>query len=150
MAKPLPQTDDICLLFLNESSDTATAVANLKMNAAEIKLDTLIYGADLVAQGFGHSATDPAVPDIIVRPQLGTCYTTSKAKTAEHGGLSDDDRHVACFVSNPKLKKTVYTDTVSTRQVAVTILNALGIGAGGLQGAVKEGTKALDGFTEGW
>jgi hypothetical protein len=32
------------------------------------------------------------VPDIIVQPDLGVIYTTSTAKIAEHGGLSNDDR----------------------------------------------------------
>ena len=86
------------------------------------------------------------MPHIIVRPNLGTCYTTSKAKIAEHGGFSDDDRKVACFVSNPGLKKQVVSHRVSTRQVAPTILKALGLKPKSLQAVVKEGTTVLDGF----
>ena len=111
-----------------------------------MKIQELIYGPQLISMGYGNPATDPAVPDIIVRPELGTCYTTSNAKIAEHGGLSDDDRHVACFVSNPMLKKTKYTDQVNTTQVAPTILKALGLNLTELKGAVIEGTKPLDGF----
>jgi hypothetical protein len=97
--------------------------------------------------GFGDPTKDPAVPNIIIRPTLGTCYTTSKSKIAEHGGMSDDDTHVACFISNPGLKKTKYTNKVNTTQVAPTIMKALKLKASSLKGAVIEGTMALDGFT---
>ena len=96
--------------------------------------------------GFGNSLTDLAIPDIIVRPKLGTCYPTSMAKTAEHGGLSDDDRKVACFVSSPGLKRSLFGERVSTKQIGPTILKALGLATDELQGAVKEGIKPLEGF----
>jgi hypothetical protein len=140
------QTDDIGLFFLNHSSDTAAVVADLTKQKAALKIDEIIYGPALIAQGFGDPTKDPAVPDIIVRPHLGTCYYTGTAKTAEHGGLSVDDRKVACFVSNPSLKKTVYTQQVSTKQVAPTILHALGLDPKALKGVVAEGTKTLPGF----
>ena len=100
----------------------------------------------MIAEGFGDPTKDPAVPDIIVAPELGVIYTTSKAKIAEHGGISVDDRHVACFASSPLLKKTKFTKKVSTKQVAATVLSALGLDPGALQGVKAEGTKVLDGF----
>jgi len=87
-----------------------------------------------------------AVPDIIVQPELGIIYTTSKKKIAEHGGLSDDDRHVACFVSNPGLQKKKFSGPASTKQVGPTILTALGLDPKDLQGAVIEGIEVLEGF----
>jgi hypothetical protein len=134
-------------MFLNDSSDTAAVVGDLWSNKAALKISDVIYGSGLISQGFGDPKKDPAVPDIIIIPELGTCYTTSTAKTAEHGGLSDDDRHVACFVSNPSLKKTVFTDLVSTKQVAPTILQALGLNPKSLEGVVAEGTGVLPGFS---
>ena len=131
---------------MNHSSDTAAAVANLNAKKAALKINETISGAALIAQGFGDPTKDPAVPDIIVRPNLGTCYYSGKAKTAEHGGLSDDDRKVACFVSNPSLKKTVYSQQISTKQVAPTILKVLGLNPSALKGVVAEGTKLLPGF----
>jgi hypothetical protein len=40
----------------------------------EMKISTTYFGKELIAMA---SATlmDPVVPDIIVRPELGTCYT---------------------------------------------------------------------------
>jgi hypothetical protein len=83
------------------------------------------------------------VPDIIVKPKLGVIYTTSAAKVAEHGGISVDDRNVACFVSNPKLSKAEIGTYVETKQIAPVILKALGLDPSKLAGAVAEGTKPL-------
>ena len=140
------QADDIALIFLKNHADTQTAVNNLENARVALKIDDIIFGHRLISEGFGNPLTDTAVPDIIVRPQLGVIYTTSKAKIAEHGGISNDDRHVACFVSNPKLKKTQFKNQVSTKQVAPTILAALGLDVNALQGAKIEGTKVLNGF----
>ncbi|OQO14036.1 hypothetical protein B0A48_00912 [Cryoendolithus antarcticus] len=139
-------SDDIALIFLENAADTATATANLRAHAAEGKIRSVIWGANLTASGFGDPATDPAVPNIIVQPELGIIYTNSHAKVAEHGGLSSDDRQVACFVSNPRLRKQVFDERVATTQVAPTVLHALGIQTSLLQGAVQEGTQILPGF----
>ncbi|KAK0513337.1 hypothetical protein JMJ35_004323 [Cladonia borealis] len=77
---------------------------------------------------------------------LGVIYTTSTAKIAEYGGLSDDDRKVACFASAKGLKKLVINDTVSTKQIGPTVLKVLGLNPEDMQGAKAEGTKALKGF----
>ena len=139
-------SDTIALLWLANQSETATAVAGLQKNAQALKIKDIIYGTRLVTEGYGNPLADPAVPDIIVNPENGVIYTNSKSKIAEHGGLHDDDRHVACFVSNPNLKRQVFTNQVSTKQVAPTIMKALGLDPNALQGVVEEGTKPLNGF----
>ncbi|MCJ1270324.1 hypothetical protein MMC22_010220 [Lobaria immixta] len=139
-------SDDIALLFLKNQDDTEKAVRNLNQNREKAAIQDIISGQRQTYLGYGDPKTDPAVPDIIVRPDLGVCYSLSQKKIAEHGGLSDDDRKVACFVSNPKLKKTKYHHRVSTKQVAPTILKALGYNPGELQGVVAEKTRLLDGF----
>jgi predicted AlkP superfamily pyrophosphatase or phosphodiesterase len=143
----LSQTsDDVALLFLNNSADTQTAANNLKAGATKGEIAYIIYGSNLTASGYGDPAKHPAVPDIIVQPNLGVIYTNSNAKIAEHGGLSIEDRKVACFVSNPKLKKRVFTQRVDTTQVGPTIVKGLGFDPEELQGAKAEGTKLLPGF----
>ena len=124
----------------------AKAVENLNRNRTALRIQEIISGQQLTAKGFGDPLEDPAVPDIIVQPDLGTIYTTSKKKIAEHGGLTDDDRHVACFVSNPSLNKKKIAKQTSTEQVGPTILKALGLDPKELQGAVAEGTDVLDRF----
>jgi arylsulfatase A-like enzyme len=143
----LSQTsDDIALLFLNNSADTKTAAANLRAGAAKGEIASVIAGEEIKAAGYGDPAKDPSVPDIIVQPNLGVIYTNSKTKIAEHGGFSTEDRKVACFVSNPKLKKRQFMERVYTTQVGPTILNALGIDPNELEGVKVEATKVLPGF----
>ena len=139
-------TDDIALIFLKDQSTLQKSVQALEANSAKLQINDIIYGDRLMDMGFGNPKTDPAVPDIIVRPQLGVIYTTSTKKIAEHGGLSDDDRKVACFASAPGLKKHVIDQKLSTRQVATTVLKVLGLDTGKLQGASAEGTRTLQGF----
>lgn len=142
-------SDDIALIFLNNSADTATAAASLQAGAQKGRIREVIWGKELIDRGFGDPATDSAVPDIIVAPDVGIIYTASRVndKVEEHGGLSRDDRLVACFVSNPRLKKRIFNERVYTTQVGPTILTALGISPELLQGAVEEGTEVLPGFT---
>lgn len=139
-------TDDIALIFLEDQSTLNTAVKNLNAARGTLQIQDIIYGDNLTDQGYGNPLKDPAVPDIIIRPQLGVIYTTSTKKIAEHGGLSDDDRKVACFVSSPKLHKASYDQQVSTRQVAPTILKALGLNPGELEGVRIQGTQPLPEF----
>lgn len=139
-------TDDIALIFLEDQSTLNTAVKNLNAARGTLQIQDIIYGDSLTDQGYGNPLKDSAVPDIIIRPELGVIYTTSKKKIAEHGGLSDDDRKVACFVSSPKLRKASYDQRVSTRQVAPTVLKALGLNPAELQGVRIQGTQPLPEF----
>jgi hypothetical protein len=141
-------SDDIALIFLENHADTDAAVAGLNKQRSALAIQDIIYGPQLIAQGFGDPLKDPAVPDIIVRPVEGIIYTKSTAKIAEHGGINEDDRHVACFVSAQNLKKTKFPCRVSTKSVAPTILKALGLDANQLQGAKAEGTQVLTGFED--
>ena len=138
-------TDDIALIFLNNSADTAQAVKDFEAGAREAEIRAIIWGQNLTDSGFGNPDIDPAVPNIIVQPELGVVYTTS-VEDAEHGGISRDDRLVACMLSNPKLKKRVFGEKVYTTQVGPTILKGLGIDHKLLQGAAAEGTTVLLGF----
>ena len=135
-------TDDIALIWLNETSDIAAAVANLNAKSSSLAIQEIIYGQSLIDQGFGDPSKSPRVPHIIVRPTLGVVFSKA-TKVAEHGGLSDDDRHVTCLVSNPKLSKQVVTARVETKQVGPSILAALNLDVNVLQAAVSEGTVVL-------
>ena len=106
-----------------------------------------IYVTHTRIAGFGTPINNPFVPDIIVQPDLGIIYTTSKKKVEEHGGLSADDRNVACFVSSPRIRKArKFTQRIFTTQIAPLILEALGIDGGELEGVRAEGTEILPGF----
>ena len=139
-------TDDVALIFLEDQSTLSEAVQGLKKATSELQIQDIIYGPRLTGMGFGDPLKDTAVPDIIIRPELGVIYTTSKAKIAEHGGLSDDDSHIACFVSGGGLEKKVFHQRVSTRQIAPTALKVLGLDPEKLDGVRAEGTPLLEGF----
>ncbi|HEY3846023.1 MAG TPA: alkaline phosphatase family protein [Acetobacteraceae bacterium] len=141
-----PTEDDVSLIWLNNSSQTASAVSILEENASKIGLGTIFYGPTL-AMNYNPPGLppngDPRTPDIIVTPNPGVVYTGSSTKQSEHGGFSHDDTNVIMLLSNPNFRAhTVYSD-VSTTQVAPTILQALGLNPGDLQAVQLEGTSVL-------
>jgi hypothetical protein len=69
---------------------------------AVLQINETISGAALIAQGF---IKDLAVPDIIVRPNLGTSYSTGTSKTVEHGSLNDDDRKGGLYCQQPNFEE---------------------------------------------
>jgi hypothetical protein len=141
-----PTEDDVSLLWLSDSSKTASAVATLEQNGSKVGLGTIFYGPSL-AMNYNPPGLppngDPRTPDIIVTPNPGVIYTGSTAKQSEHGGFSHDDTNVMMLLSNPSFRPhTVYSD-VSTTQVAPTILRALGLNPRDLQAVQLEGTSVL-------
>jgi hypothetical protein len=139
--------DDISLIWLADQTQAKKAVAILEndrvlLNQARIEK---IYAGDELEDKFG----DPALgrtPDIIIQPLHRTIYSRSAAKVAEHGGLTDDDTHVLLVAANPSFEGAVIDDKVENKQVAPTILRALGLDADKLNGARAEHTLALPGF----
>ena len=91
-----------------------------------------------------------------MQPNVGTIYTGSKAKVAEHGGFAANDTHVALLVVNSGSSesgdhqssdserggKTIATP-VHTTQIAPTILEFLGLKPDALKSVRQEGTRAL-------
>jgi len=129
------------LIWLRDASRTVDVVTALKAAGTSVTgIDPnapgqgVLWGADLAAL-YADPLTDSRVPDIILIPVAGTVYTTSKTKIADHGGFGDDDVNVALLISSPSLAtpRTTITDPVETRQIACTILHALGMGCIGLE-----------------
>ena len=108
--------------------------------------DTVYSGAELKST-FDDPATDTRTPDIILQPIAGVISTgASKTKIAEHGGFTEDDTHVALLVGGEGIASSSVSTAVDTRQVAPTILKALGLDTSKLQGAQAEGTQVLPGL----
>ena len=138
--------DDVSLIWLANSANTATAVNTLEENLAQAGVGEIFYGPSL-AINYGAPvlapAGDPRTPDIIVTPNPGVVYTGSSSKHSEHGGFSHDDTNVILLVSNPNIKpRTIHAD-VQTSQVGPTILQSLGIDPIKLDGVQREGTQVL-------
>jgi hypothetical protein len=134
--------DDVVLIWLADQSKTAEVAAYLNANANALSIEEVLAGAELKLR-FNNPLRDSRTPDIIVQPVYGTIYTTSKKKNAEHGGLSFGDTNVGLIVSNPGLDARTVKTPVVTSQVAVTLLEALGIESAQLDAVRKEHTSVL-------
>ncbi|TPA31264.1 nucleotide pyrophosphatase [Burkholderia pseudomallei] len=147
------QTDDVGLVWLRHprqlSAAVATLKANLGCNAPGICADGpqayILYGPS-VAERFGNPALG-RTPDIVVQPNPGVIYTSSKKKDEEHGGNAPDDSHLGLLVSYAGLRQGRTIDApVLTTQVAPTILRSLGLEPRLLHAVALEGTRVLPGL----
>ena len=139
------------LIWLKDQSKTAAVVAALeadRVGANTTHTSHIISGAELTNM-FVDPLTDNRAPDIILEPILGTVYTTSLTKIADHGGFDADDTHVALLVSRSSLPRKAVTDSVETRQIACTILKALDIDCKKLDSEHIEPSRALPNSNHG-
>jgi hypothetical protein len=151
-----PTEDDVALLWLADSANTATAVAELEKASPALPLADNIAGIGIIFSGPTLSLNyntpglppngDPRTPDIIVTPNIGVTYSNSTKKLAEHGGFGHDDTNVILLVSNPGLSSATISAPVATAAVAPTILQALGLAPSSLQAVTQEGTQVLPGL----
>ena len=136
--------DDISLLWLADQTKLESALVLLEADQAgnnTTRIQKIYSGGELKAR-FG----DPALgrtPDIIIQPIPGTIYSGSAKKIAEHGGFAADDTHVLLVVSNPRLEAHKVDEPVANKQVAPTILKALGLNPRDLQAVRMENTRTL-------
>ena len=138
--------DDVSLLWLTNPLYTDAAVALLEANTKTIGAGQIFYGPS-VALNYNTPGLppngDPRTPDIIVTPNVGVIYTGSSKKQEEHGGFAHDDTNVMLLVSHPSYRAHTVFSEVGTLQVAPTILKALGLDPGRLDGVRLEGTGVL-------
>jgi predicted AlkP superfamily pyrophosphatase or phosphodiesterase len=137
--------DDIALVWLADQSLDASAQAYINTNALPLFVDETMGTAELKVR-FNDPLKDSRTPDIIVRPNYGTIYTTSTAKNAEHGGFGYSDTGVGLLVSNPSITNRLLKSPVATSQVAPTILRYLGLDPQSLHSVAVEGTQVLPGL----
>ncbi|MGA7589566.1 MAG: alkaline phosphatase family protein, partial [Candidatus Sulfotelmatobacter sp.] len=137
--------DDISMLWLTDQSQTESAVATLEAREDLFGQGEIFAGPALTLQ-FNDPLTDSRTPDIIIAPNVGVVYTGGKAKVAEHGGFAYDDRNVLLIVSNPGYKPVTFINQVETRQIAPTIVKALGLEPALLTAVQSEHTETLPGL----
>jgi len=134
--------DDVSLIWLTDQSQTSSAAATLEANEGLFGGGQIFSGPALALK-FNSPLTDSRSPDIAVAPNVGIVYTGKQKKVAEHGGFTYDDRNVMLLVSNRELPATTFTGSVETRQIAPTILGALGLDPDRLQAVRMEHTQPL-------
>ncbi len=150
--------DDIMQLWLSDHSQVAAEFAKSYLAAHSAAANDItgaakstpssglgtIYAGAAVASYFGTTAADSRYPDILGIASSGVVYTGGKAKIAEHGGASAEDRDVPLVVAGLRTehRKTIATP-VETTQIAPTILKLLGLNPKALQAVRIEGTQVL-------
>src|SRR5262244_2959081 len=139
--------DDVALLWLKDQGQASAAAAAISAAASSTALGEIFVG-NAITQLFNNPLKDPRTPDLIVSPNVGIIYTTSKKKQAEHGGFNHDDTNVALLVYNPALTGATLTNPVNTAQIAPTILAVLGLEPSRLQAVQNEETQLLPGLFE--
>jgi hypothetical protein len=138
--------DDVSVLWLKKGASVTAAVELLEEDATEIGLGEIYYGPTLALNynvGGLEPGEDPRAPDIIVTPNAGVTYSSSTAMIGDHGGFAHDDTNVMLLVANPRFTPQTVSALVATRQVAPTIVKALGLDPVALDAVKAEGTPVL-------
>ncbi|HEY6273639.1 MAG TPA: alkaline phosphatase family protein [Terriglobales bacterium] len=131
-------SDDGSLIWLTDSSHTADVVANLSQLSSQATLGIQeIFAGPSLENKFNSPLTDERTPDIVLKTNTGVIFTGG-SKIAEHGGLNEDDVHVALLLSWGEWKAQQIKTPVSNQQVAPTILRLLGLDPDQLDAARKE------------
>jgi hypothetical protein len=121
--------DTMALIWLTDHSRAADVGALLRANSAAIGGGNVYVGAEIDALVDGQMAGNPGRhPDVIVQPGDGVVYATAGSKICDHGGIREQDRHVAMVVAGGKFHPGSTVDAqVTLQMVAPTILKALGL-----------------------
>jgi hypothetical protein len=141
-------TDDTnALIWLKDHSRAAEVAAVLQANAASIGAESIYVGAQVDELFDGQLAGNPSRrPDIIVEPTLGVVYAAPASKLSDHGGFHEQDLHVPLVVVYPGQNAGTVDQPVSLRQIAPTILHALGLHKRDLDAVRLEKTRTLPGL----
>lgn len=143
-------SDDGSLIWLTDQELTSSVVANLSLPANQQALGIQeIFAGQSLRDKFDDPGSDSRTPDIIVKTNTGVIFTGG-SKIAEHGGLNEDDIHVALLVSLAGFNGRQVKTTVSNQQVAPTIVKALRIDPNELEAVRREQINVLPFlFTDG-
>jgi hypothetical protein len=138
--------DTMALIWLKDRDRATDVAATLEANAAAaIGAETITSGPAVASLFDGQLAGNPSrIPDIVVQPVAGVVYATPNAKLVDHGSGSLEDTHVPLVVVDPAHNGGSTVDcAVSLRQIAPTILHALGLKAKLLDAVQLEHTRRL-------
>jgi hypothetical protein len=137
--------DTMALIWLKDRSRAADVAAVLQANASTIGADVVTSGAAVGTLFEGQLSGNPGrIPDVVVQPVPGVVYAVANAKLVDHGSGSAEDTHVPLVVVDPVHEGGLTLSCpVSLRQIAPTILQALGLNARLLDAVRLEGTKRL-------
>jgi hypothetical protein len=137
--------DTMALIWLKDRSRAADVAAVLRANAATIGADVITSGPAVGTLFEGQLSGNPGrIPDVVVQPVPGVVFAAANAKLVDHGSASAEDTHVPLVVVDPVHEGGLTLRCpVSLRQIAPTVLQALGLNARLLDAVRLEGTKRL-------
>jgi hypothetical protein len=119
-------------MWLESQADAQTAKANLLANSS-LGISYVLAGYEVEAAGYGSPFLDSRVPDLIIGAKVGTLWNVG-FEFEDHGGFLPQDLNVPLVAYNPRLRPNNITETVSNRQIASTMLKALGLPLSQLDG----------------
>lgn len=134
-------------MWLSNPADTQKAKANLLSNTA-LGISYVLAGDEVTLAGFGSPSLDPRVPDLVIGAKVGTLWNTG-FEFEDHGGFLPQDLDVPLIAYNPKLRAKNITEVVTNRQVASTLLQALGLPLAQLDGYRLGESPVLPGLFDG-
>jgi len=137
---------DAAMIWLRDSARTA-AVAKAFGDQAEALGIADIYSGARLTLTLNSPMKDSRMPDIILQPEFGVLWTTQDDKApAPHGGMLDEETHVALLVSGAQLTGRYDPTYVPTTQLGPLLLRALGMEKFDLQALHLEHSPALPGI----
>jgi hypothetical protein len=137
---------DAAMIWLSDSAKTLAVVKAFGDQAAVLGIADIYSGARLTLT-LSSPMKDSRTPDIILQPELGVLWTTQDDKApAAHGGMLDEETHVALLVSGSQLTGRYDPTYVPTTQLGPLLLRALGIEKFDLQALHVEHSPALPGI----
>jgi arylsulfatase A-like enzyme len=137
---------DVAMIWLRNSQSTEQVAKTLSDDSVKLGIQDIYYGARL-ALTLNTPATDSRMPDIILQPRAGVNWALqSEHALMFHGGMLDQDTHVALMISGAHLTGRADPTYVPTTQLAPLLLRALGMEKFDLRALHLEHSPALPGI----
>ncbi len=115
--------DDGALIWLKSATARPAVMQYLKQHHQQLGIHRVLDSQGTVL----HWPANNRTPDLVLEADYGVIYGAAHTrKKAEHGGFNDEDRHVALLIRDGYPAQQIH-QSVSTLQVAPTILSALGL-----------------------
>ena len=134
------------MIWLSDTTQTDRLAKALASDAITLGIRDIYYGARL-ALTLNTPANDSRMPDIILQPRAGVSWAEPNERALMfHGGMLDQDTHVALMISGAQLTGRTDPTYVPTTQLAPLLLRALGMEKFDLRALHLEHSPALPGI----
>ena len=137
---------DVAMIWVLQTAQTDRLAKSLAADAMSLSIQDIYYGARL-ALTLNTPADDSRMPDIILQPRAGVSWGVRNERALmSHGGMLDQDTHVALMISGAQLTGRTDPTYVPTTQLAPLLLRALGMEKFDLRALHLEHSPALPGI----